>query len=149
MKIHGVVWAAAGGVLGGVAVWVAQTSSLTLVPGEWSYEALAATLLTAASLLVTMIGVGVGVLALWGYSQFKNMTSEAAQKAALVKIEAELKEGELRSHVESVVRSVLEDVIFDRPGPLLQYLEERAAEQRRLREVDAEWQNVNGNDADA
>jgi len=92
-----------GGAVGGALVWFVQTNSFHLVPVGMTYTELAATLLSAVSVLVTILGVFVALLAIWGYSQFKSF----AQSAAKEHVGSQLKDGEIRTHIEGVVEKFL------------------------------------------
>lgn len=96
-----------------------------------------------ASLGVTTLGIGIAILALWGYSQFKTMVHEAAQQAAVKKVDEELKDGKLRSHTELIVTKFLQE------SSLQEMIEARREEQVRLREVDEEWARLAEGNRDA
>lgn len=136
----------AGGIIGGAVVWLMQRGSFSLRPVEMTFEQLAALLLAFASFLVTVLGVGIAVLALWGYAQFKGLVTEASQKAAVKKVDEELKEGELRRHTELVVTTFLQKGLAD--GSLVALLEARKEESERLSEVDKGWGEILGNNPD-
>jgi hypothetical protein len=138
--------AGAGGIIGGAVVWLMQRGSFSLSPAGMTFEQLAALLLAFASFLVTVLGVGVAVLALWGYAQFKGLVDEAAQKAAVKKVDEELKEGELRRHTELVVTTFLQKGLAD--GSLVALLESRKEESERLSEVDKGWGEVTESNSD-
>ncbi|MGR4864316.1 hypothetical protein [Caulobacter sp. LARHSG274] len=105
-----------------------------------TFEQLASLLLAFASLLVTVLGVGIGVMALWGYAQFKTMVEESSEKAAVRKVDEDIKGGELRRHIEFVVTTFLERGARD--GSLSALLEARREEADRLSQVDAGWEEI-------
>lgn len=92
------------GVIGGGIVVVCQTNGFRLLPETMSYADLAAVLLGAAAVLLAIIGVFVAALAVWGFTAFRSMTKNSAK--AYVRVQ--LKQGELRSHVETTVTQFLE-----------------------------------------
>lgn len=108
-----------GGLLGSIATWFLKTHTLALAPERMSYADLSATLLSAVSVLMTILGVFVALLAIWGYSQFKAFASAAATEH----VDTQLKEGALRGHVEAVVKEYLEAEF--KTGPLRKLVEER------------------------
>lgn len=137
MKIGLLVAAATGGVVGGAVVWLLQSGSFKLSPGSMTYEQLAATLLAASALIVTIIGIVVAVLALWGYREFQRTAEKKASKAAKRKVEAELQTGEIRQHIETIVVNFLQDGVAS--GTLISLVEQRRADASSLRRVDAGW----------
>lgn len=129
-----------GGLVGGGAVWLLQGGSLRLIPASMSYEAFVGILLTAVSVIVAAIGIGVGLVAFWGFVSFRTMVDDAAKKAAITKVDEELKEGEVRKHVENIVTKFMDD--RRRDGTLAQLLEERAKEDEALSDLDRGWFEV-------
>jgi len=113
------IGALVGGVIGGCLVWYGQTRSLQIVPLNMTYSDFAAILLTAVSVLVTVLGVFIAALAIWGYSQFKTF----AQNAAKDHVSSQLKDGELRTHIEEVAEKFLESDFSS--GKLRKLIEER------------------------
>lgn len=63
------------------------------------YKDLAAILLGAAALLITVLGVFVAVLAVWGYTQFEKMAKDTTKEF----IGLQLREGDLRRDIEALV----------------------------------------------
>jgi H+/Cl- antiporter ClcA len=90
-----IVAAIIGGLIGAFAVWMGQGHSLKLVPGEMSYADLAATMLGAAGIILTTLGLVIGILALWGYSQFKNMV----ERSAIAHVTRSVADGDLKKLV--------------------------------------------------
>lgn len=64
-----------------------------------SYSDLVAILLTATSTIITILGVFVAVLAIWGYSQFEKMTREASSRH----LEVLLQSGKFRDEVDQTI----------------------------------------------
>ena len=135
-----VISALLGGAVGGGVVWAIQSGSFSLQPGSLTFEQLASLLLASATLLVTALGVGVGIVALWGYSQFKTLVTDSAQRAAVRMVDEDLKGGELRRHTELVVTTFLQKGFSD--GTLLALLEARREEAARLAQLDAGWEEI-------
>ena len=100
----------------------AQGQPFHLQPVGMSYADLAATLLAAVSALLTIIGIFIAALALWGFTAFRAMTKNSAK----AHVSQQLKQGELRTHVEGVVTEFLTRE-FD-GGNLRRQLEERLDE---------------------
>ena len=64
-----------------------------------TYPELAAVVLTSVAVLVTVLGVFIAVLTVWGYSQFKDI----ARSAAVKRVEEQIAEGRLRKDIEEIV----------------------------------------------
>ncbi|WP_413710768.1 hypothetical protein [Rhizobium sp. Rhizsp82] len=64
-----------------------------------SYTDLVAILLTATSTIITILGVFVAVLAIWGYSQFEKMTREASTRH----LEKLLQSGKFRDEIDQTI----------------------------------------------
>lgn len=64
-----------------------------------NYTDMVAILLTATSTIVTILGVFVAVLAIWGYSQFEKMTKEASTRH----LEKLLQSGKFRDEVDQTI----------------------------------------------
>lgn len=95
--------AAVAGALAAVFVLLIQGQPFRLVPVGMSYADLAATLLAAAGVLVTVIGIFIAALAIWGFTAFRAMTKNSAK----AHVSSQLRQGDLRNHVETVVREFL------------------------------------------
>ncbi len=68
-----------GGLVARGIVWFLRNGVITIkhLPIEMTYSDLAATMLAAASLLVTILGIFVAILAFVGYTQFRGMVLKA------------------------------------------------------------------------
>lgn len=64
-----------------------------------SYSDLAALLLTAVAIIVTVLGVFIAILAFWGYSQFRR----SSKSAAVQFVKAELENGKIRKEISEIV----------------------------------------------
>lgn len=92
------------GLLSGVIITVVTLFKVHLSPEEvsdlsMSYSDLVAILLTATSTIITILGVFVAVLAIWGYSQFEKMTREASSRH----LELLLQSGKFRDEVDQTI----------------------------------------------
>jgi len=88
-----------------------------------TYADLAATLLSAAAVLLTIIGIFIAALAIWGFAAFRSV----AKTAAKGHVSAQIKGGDLRNHIEELVKTYLSDELAS--GNL------RSEFERRLDEV--------------
>lgn len=77
-------------------MWLLQTGSLRLSPAGMQYADLAAVMLGAVAVLLTILGVFLAIFAIWGYSQFRSIVEGAAVRHASNSI----REGELKDLVE-------------------------------------------------
>lgn len=92
------------GLLSGVITAVIALFTVHLTPEDtnglsMSYSDLVAILLTATSTIITILGVFVAVLAIWGYSQFEKMTREASSRH----LELLLQSGKFREEVDQTI----------------------------------------------
>lgn len=117
--IRTILVGAIAGALAAVAVLVAQGQPFRLIPVGMSYADLAATLLAATAVLLTIIGIFIAALAIWGFTAFRAMTKSSAK----AHVTSQLKQGDLRNHVESVVTEFLTREFAS--GNLRRQLEER------------------------
>jgi hypothetical protein len=111
-----------GAVAGAVAtifVLLVQGQPFRLTPVGMTYADLAATLLAASAVLLTIIGIFIAALAVWGFTAFRAMTKSSAK----AHVTSQLKSGDLRNHVESVVTEFLTREFAG--GNLRRQLEER------------------------
>lgn len=95
------ICAVSGGVTAAIVVWFLQAGSFRLMPLQMSYADLSATALSAASVILTGVGVAVGAMALWGYAQFKQLL-EAAVRSYLDELLA-TEETWFRKEIQRVV----------------------------------------------
>lgn len=106
-----------------VVIFSMQGLGFRLRPVDMTYADLAATLLSAAAVLLTIIGIFVAALAIWGFAAFRSV----AKTAAKGHVSAQIKSGDLRTHIEELVKTYLSDELAD--GDL------RIEFERRLDEV--------------
>lgn len=93
-----------GGFLGAALLWIFQGHSFRLIPGEMSYADLSAVMLSAVSVLVTILGVVVAIVAIWGYTHFKGIAEDAARNH----VNSEMENGKLKEHLEVIVTAFLQ-----------------------------------------
>ncbi len=130
----------AGGLLGGAAVWIGQRGSFNLTPVGMTYDQLAATLLAGSALLVTIFGVGIAILALWGFNSMKDGAVRAAKTAAVERVDNQLASGEIRVHVENIVLRFMRERTQD--GSLQALVEEQENKENELKTVDDGWGDI-------
>lgn len=119
LAIQTVLLGALSGTVAAVMILIIQGQPFRLRPVDMTYADLAATLLAASALMTAIIGLFIAALAVWGFTALRGL----AKNAAKAHVGAELQQGGLRSHVESVVTDFLEKEFED--GNLRQQLEER------------------------
>ena len=112
--------AVAGGAVGATLIWIFQGNALRLVPEKMTYAELTAVMLAAVSVLVTILGVVVAILAVWGYSNFKGI----AESSARLQVSNEIESGRLKGHLEESVTSFMQREFAD-AGKLRRLLEEQ------------------------
>lgn len=149
------VVALGGGLAGGIALWIAQGNSLVLVPAQMTYSDLVAVLLTGVSLVVSIFGVIMAVLAIWGYAHFKRVVQDASVESARVAatesakahVAEDLKTGEIRQYIATLVSNFLDDATRDGKLPgmdddlLKAWMEERRARDVALKDLDEDSQS--------
>ncbi|ANY20522.1 hypothetical protein A6F68_02014 [Tsuneonella dongtanensis] len=81
-----------------------------LTPNGFSYLDLAAVLLTAVGVLVTVLGVAFAIAAVWGFSELKRSATLAAQEAAVEEVKEQIENGEIRRYLE---RAISEEINSD------------------------------------
>lgn len=92
-----------GGLFGAALIFIGQGFELHIRPIGLSYADLAATILSGVAVLTTILGIFLAVLALYGYTALKT----SAQKAAKQHVGTQLEQGELRTHLGTVVTEFL------------------------------------------
>lgn len=73
-----------------------------------NFEAFTGILLTCVAILVTILGVGIAILALWGFSNIK----KAAAEAAVLSSEKQLRDTINTGHFNDVINRAVEKVIY-------------------------------------
>lgn len=128
-------------VIGGATVWLAQGHSLKILPEDISYADLIAVLLTAVSLIVGIFGVVMAILAIWGYSHFKLVVTEASDKTArevaeqIAKehVSQDLADGKTRQFISQLVEEHMRNLEDPR---YIAWREQRSKEAQLLNELD-------------
>ena len=112
-----------GGLIGATVLWVFQGHSFRLVPEQMSFADLSAIMLSAVSVLVTILGVVIAIVTLWGYTHFKGIAESSARSAAIDHVTSEMEDGKLKQHSEEIVTTFLQKGFEG--GKLRVLLEER------------------------
>ena len=86
-----------------------------------TYPDLAATLLAAVAVMVTVLGVFVAILAIWGYVHFRRST----KAAALTYLKSEIQSGIIRQKLEELVVDYIVQEVGKPDGRLRGLLVER------------------------
>ena len=112
------------GALAGVIIVIALLFRLQVRPSStenltMSYADLAAVMLGAVAVIVTVLGVFIAILAIYGYSQFRSMATAAASNH----VANDLKDGKLRTEIEKMVGKYLSDELSS--GNLRKMIERR------------------------
>lgn len=102
--------------LGGMAVSYAQSGRLYLVPAG-SYQDLAAIMLGAVGVIVTIFGVVLAIAAFWGFEQMKKeairtacvQAVPAATNAALEHLKEQVGNGDVRDFILGEVERLMND----------------------------------------
>lgn len=126
-----------GGIVGGLAVWIAQKGSLSLLPSAMSYENFVSIMLTGVTVLLAVAALGIGAMAFWGWTTFKGITVDAAGSAALAHLQSDDGAGAIRVVIQRIAVGFLQENL--RNGTLLALAEQRNREEDQLREVDEDW----------
>jgi hypothetical protein len=108
--IYRVLWALLGAVIGGFVVAFVTGSHLKVLPDDGvTYNDLAAVLLTAVGVLLTVFALAAGVAALWGYREFsgkmKDVATEVAEDVSRATI-AEVAETEFAARREEASKEI-------------------------------------------
>ncbi|MFY2764641.1 hypothetical protein [Arenimonas sp. MALMAid1274] len=122
-----------GAFLGAVLLWLFQGHSLRVLPGEMSYSDFVAIILSALSLLVTVLGLGLAFFAIWGWTQFQKNVKTVVNKAMPVYVAQELKEGGARQVLDDLVIKFFRSELA-KPGVAEAWDAER---KRRIEELEA------------
>ncbi|MGV2053007.1 hypothetical protein ACQZ48_23370 [Agrobacterium sp. 22-209-1] len=114
------------GLLSGVIFTVSVLFKFKISPDDigelqMTYSDLVAILLTATSTIITILGVFVAVLAVWGYSQFEKMTREASSRH----LELMLQSGKFRDEVDQTIIKHVSAELAKETSPLRDLLREQ------------------------
>jgi len=110
----------------GSIVMVCALIGIEIAPDDISgvhmnYTDLVAILLTATSTIVTILGVFVAVLAIWGYSQFEKMTREASTRH----LEKLLQSGKFRDEVDQTILNHVSSELAKETSPFRELLRQQ------------------------
>lgn len=131
--------ALAGGACGGLLVWITQGHTLAIVPGNISYSDLIAVLLTGVGLLLSVIGLAVAIIAIYGYQHFKKtaeaVATDRANAIALERLQEFLAGAEVSTQIHARVREQVIEILNNKAS-YAAWSREFNAEAARLDEVD-------------
>jgi hypothetical protein len=96
-----------GGLIGSVAFGAVGVAIYHSWPGslksdDMHYQDLAAVLLAAVAVIVTVFGVMMAVLAIWGYTTFRGIAKKAARKSAQDYVKRDVESGTIGKIVEAL-----------------------------------------------
>ena len=134
-KILNIRWPSAFGILGlgtivGAIICIFLVAKVTLTSGEsveinMEYHDLAAILLTSVAVIVTVFGVIVGILAVFGFRDIKESAIDSAKDAAVIEVKRQISEdgdpekvgdGELRDFIEASVKKAADEIALKMNG---------------------------------
>jgi hypothetical protein len=111
MTLKTILVGLAGGVIGGALVWIGQSGSFQLHPASMSYADLAATLLSAVGVIITIFGGILGIAAIWGFNQLKGDAVNAAANAGAKEIREQIENGPLRDYIKAEIEGLVDEEI--------------------------------------
>ncbi|GAB5481993.1 MAG: hypothetical protein Pars92KO_17500 [Parasphingorhabdus sp.] len=79
-----------------------------LTPSGVNYLDLAAVMLAAAGVLVTVLGVIFAIAAFWGFSQLKQNAVSAAETEAINEVREQIENGAIRDYISSAVQKEID-----------------------------------------
>lgn len=88
-----------GSLIGGAVVWVGQRGQFRLEPSSMSYSDLAAILLTAVAVIVTIFGGVLALAAIWGFNQLKQDAVNGAKAAGSTEVREQIVNGAIRDYI--------------------------------------------------
>jgi hypothetical protein len=93
-----VMWAFLGSIVGAFVAILIREGTFAIDAGGMKYEDLAAVLLSAVGVLVTVFGVILAILAFWGFGQMKTDAVKAAEVAGTNEVREQITMGPLREY---------------------------------------------------
>jgi len=128
-----------GGFCGGGAVWITQGHTLEVLPDRISYPDLIAVLLTGVGLLLSIIGLAVAIIAIYGYQHFKKtaktVATDRANVIAVERLQEFLAGAEVSGQIHARVRELVVE-IMENKAPYAAWSRESNAEAAKLDELD-------------
>jgi len=84
----------------------------------WTYPELITVLLTAVTVVLAVLGLGIAVIAIWGYDRIERSASAAAVTAAKSMIESHLRSDEFTGKIREIVEGLPKSEAFEglKPG---------------------------------
>lgn len=101
IKLGALVFVSA--LMGACMLWLFQGHSLRILPEAMSYADFVAILLSALSVLVTVLGLALAFFAIWGWTQFQKNVKAVVNKATPIYVAQELREGGARQVLDELV----------------------------------------------
>ena len=101
--------AIAGTLFGGGVVWVTQAVELRVHALNISYFDLAAVLLTAVAVIVTIFGGVLALAAIWGFQQLKRDAIAAAVSAGSHEVKGQIDQGALKDYIKEQIAALTEE----------------------------------------
>ncbi len=97
-----------GGITGALSSIVLLSWLGDITPNGVSYTDLAAVLLTAVGVLVTVLGVIFAIAAFWGFAELKRSAVNAAEAASIDHVREQIKNGSVRDYLSKAVSEEIE-----------------------------------------
>lgn len=82
------------------------TKQVSLLKDDSEYDQYVGVLLTCVAILVTALGVGIGVLALWGYTNIRDTVTEVALKSSEEQVDVAIRSGKFNEAIHRAVEYV-------------------------------------------
>lgn len=108
LLIHRVAYGLVGAIFGGVVVWFLFSRRLRVLPVEVSYGDLAAIALTAATVVLAVLAVGIALITLYGYREFMKRSAAVAAETAK-KVAEPVAEAEVRAFLSTNLTPIFEE----------------------------------------
>lgn len=103
-----------GAVAGGFASLIFFSFLGNLTPNGVSFLDLAAILLTAVAVIVTVLGVAFALAAFWGFAELKRSAVAAAETAAVKEVKEQIENGTVRTYIREAIREEIESPRMER-----------------------------------
>lgn len=103
-----------GGVMGGFGGLILLSVLGNLTPNGVTFQDLAAVLLTAVAVIVTVLGVAFALAALWGFAELKRSAIAAAEAEAVNEVKEQIENGSIRNYISTAVKDEIESPKMER-----------------------------------
>lgn len=128
-----------GGTCSGVFIWIFQGHTLEIVPQQISYPDLIAVLLTGVGLLLSVVGLAVAFIAIYGFRHFKKtaetVATSKAQIIAVDRLQTFLGGEEASMLINAQVRTLVVEILENK-GTYSAWNREASAEAAKMDELD-------------